>query len=410
MGCGQSALPIRHPGARRNPWMRDGGRTGFAEHIVTMDPGVRRDDEDAFDLRPPRCDEPGHVSDPAPASLHTRRRTGAWVDAQSAGGARKTARRGSHFKPATRDADRQLALSQSARRRRGSRQGWGRGRRAVRDGLRRGRDGDADAAAAGGQPQAAAVSAGRGSRRHQPDGVQQWRPGSGPRQCARRQAARRAAGHQRRRQQGRDRSRRRLRHRRHGGGPPRRLCYDQHLVAQHAGPARPATWRGARRTARRLYRSAGRHAAVPEDRSRSRCGGDRRHRPCGDRTADRCDYHGQHHGIAPVAAQPAGRRDGRPVGRAPGRARPPAAGRCAVRQRRRHRADRGGGRRQRRGGLCAYPGRRIARAALFGTGLRRTRPRPAPPDRSRHLPRPRRLRLRDGCRRGGTACPNAARR
>ncbi len=119
----------------------------------------------------------------------------------------------------------------------GLRQGCARARCDAGAGLRLRRGRHADAARPGGQPAAAAVPARRGSRGDQPHGVQQWRAGRRLRAAGGARAAR-DRRRQRRRQQGVGGSRRRLCAGRRDDGAGRRLSRDQHLLAQHAGPAR----------------------------------------------------------------------------------------------------------------------------------------------------------------------------
>ena len=137
---------------------------------------------------------------------------------------------------------------QSARHRRGLRQGRARGRSRARHGLRLRRDRHRHAAAAAGQSAPARLPADRGPRTYQPAGLQQRRPRRGAGAAPAPPAARHRR-RQRRRQQGCARPRGRLRRRhplllRRG-----QLLQRQCLLAQHAGPARPAGARGARRSA-----------------------------------------------------------------------------------------------------------------------------------------------------------------
>ena len=94
--------------------------------------------------------------------------------------------------------------------------------------------------------------------------------------------ARRHHRHQYRRQQGQRRPHRRLPHGVREAGAACRLCDGQHLLAQHAGPARPAEPRRAATPARHAERGARgarlEGAAAAQDRAGHRRGGDGRHR------------------------------------------------------------------------------------------------------------------------------------
>ncbi len=124
--------------------------------------------------------------------------------------------------------------------------------RAAATGLRLHRGRHADAAPAAGQRQAAPVSPARGSRRHQPLRLQQWRPRRRARKTAGASRAWRRRRRQYRRQQGRDRPRRRLCRGDRGFRRSRLLFHRQYLLAQHARacatcnrPRRSTTcWRG----------------------------------------------------------------------------------------------------------------------------------------------------------------------
>ena len=153
--------------------------------------------------------------------------------------------------------------------------------------LCRGRN--ADASSSGRQRAPATLPAARGRRGHQPVRLQQ----RGLRQSP--DAPRAAAGgpdrRQRRGQQGLGRSHRGLRPRRQDLRPPRRLHRDQRFVAEHAGPARSAAARGARRTRRPRRRGPRRDRAAPtgarQDRPGSRRTRTRRH--CRGRPSRRID-------------------------------------------------------------------------------------------------------------------------
>ncbi len=136
--------------------------------------------------------------------------------------------------------------------------------------LRRGRH--ADAAASRRQRPPAAVPLAGGCRGHQPLRLQQRRLRAGAR--AARAAPARPYRRQSRRQQGCGRPGGGLCARRQDLRWPRRLSDHQHLVAQHAGIARSAAARGARRSDRPGGRGARRDRAAPpadaQDRARSR--------------------------------------------------------------------------------------------------------------------------------------------
>ena len=115
---------------------------------------------------------------------------------------------------------------------------------------------------------------------------------------------------QSRRQQGCGRPRRGLCARRQDLRWPRRLSDHQHLVAQHAGIARPAAARGARRSDRAGGRGARRDRAAPpadaQDRARPRrprARGYRRHRA---HPSHRRPHRLEHHGRAARDPRPPG--------------------------------------------------------------------------------------------------------
>ena len=96
--------------------------------------------------------------------------------------------------------------------------------------------------------------------------------------------------------------RRRLRARRHALCAGRRLPHGQRLVAQHAGPARPAGRGSADAAARCGAQGArqgdGPRAGLPQDRARSRRGADGRHRRGDRRHRARRAHRLQHHDLA----------------------------------------------------------------------------------------------------------------
>ena len=235
-------------------------------------------------------------------------------------------------------------------------------------------------AAAAGQSQAAPVPAGRGRGGDQPDGLQQWR--------ARRAALRRLARARRRtgivgvnigaNKDSADRIADYAAGVR-GDGAGRRLSHGQHLLAQHAGPARAAGRRRARRAARRRSLEA-RGAAARRSSSRSRPISSRREidaiaRIALDARARRADRR-QHHAQPAAADVAPSRRGGRPVGRA-------AEARSRWQRLRDFRSATGGalpliaagGIASGAGRLCADPRRREPGPALHRFGLSRARPR-----------------------------------
>ena len=196
----------------------------------------------------------------------------------------------------------------------------------LRPGLRLCRDRHGDAAAAARQSAPAAVSPRAGRGRDQPARLQQRGRGRG---AGAARGARRRGRHRRRqyrRQQGFQRPHRRLR-------PPDRavraggeLRHRQHLVAQHAGPARPAARvrgrrsAGARRRGPRPGRAArGADAGAAQDRARSVACRSRRHRRRGARAQDRRHDRRQHHDRPAAGAARPGDGASRPAGCRAGR-------------------------------------------------------------------------------------------
>ena len=148
--------------------------------------------------------------------------------------------------------------------------------------LRRGRH--RDAAAAARQSAAAAVPPAGRRGRDQPPRLQQRRRGGGAAPARRARRSRRHRRRQCRRQQGLRRPHRRLcapdRHVRAG----RELLHLQHLVAQYAGPARPAAGQRVRRT----DRARGRGARARQRQGRRDAGADQdRARPDAERSSTR---------------------------------------------------------------------------------------------------------------------------
>jgi hypothetical protein len=258
----------------------------------------------------------------------------------------------------------------------------------------------------GRQSASAPVPAHRGPGGDQPHGLQQRRAGAvrrapvGPEGQA-------APGRRRRQyrgQQGRGRPRRRLCHRPDPPVGPVGLFHRQHLLAQHAGPARPADQGGAGGSAGQDRRGArpaegGRHGRLsdlPEGRPRPGGRRGRGHRRDGRRQRPERDHRQQHHD------RPARRPGLAPQGRKRRPFRQAAAGRLHRRagplprgRQRPSGADRRGRDRQRRRRPGQDPGRGLRRAALFGPGLWRAGPGPADQDRPGRPAARRGLRLGD---------------
>ncbi|CAA9216231.1 MAG: Dihydroorotate dehydrogenase (quinone), partial [uncultured Craurococcus sp.] len=344
---------------------------------------------------PPRF--PRHAPAPPP-----RCRDGAWPGAEGpVGGPRRPGRGGGGPDPRHRGL--RPALRQPARPGGGLRQGCGGGAAADAPRLRLRRGRHRHAAAAARQSAPAPVPAAGGWRGHQPHGLQQWRGGGLSRPASRPAAA--AAGGVRRQYRGEQGGRRPgaglpgpLR----SAGRPRRLRHRQRLLAQYAGPPRPAGGGAAGADPRRHRRHRG--AAGP---------GEDRPGPLGERP--RPDHRGLHRpwrrrphrlqhddrpagGPALAPSHGGGRAVRRPAARPGDRDAAPLprdrAGAADAGRRRRHR--------QRRRCAGEDQGRRQPGAALHR--LRLCRPRPGAGD----PPRPRRaaaaggvLERRRGCRHRG---------
>ena len=182
----------------------------------------------------------------------------------------------------------------------------------------------ADAAAAGGQSAPARFPPARRSRADQPARLQQRGPRGRAGASHRAQKRRRPGRRQYRREQRLRRPRRRLCAGREDLRAGRGLSHRQHLLAQHAGPARSPARRGARRSARPRHfraRRGGCSAPLPRPcENRAGCVAERARRHHARRAGarHRRDDRVEHDAVAPGGIARGADREaaGRPLRRA----------------------------------------------------------------------------------------------